>query len=193
MSTTSSYPASSPPQPLSTGTTIHRLQIEAETFLKACAHREQLLTAEDLKDLCADVVAAVWPRRDELVYPMRYLRKVARHRLIAFLREKRRRIQTHSEWEMQHRDERQSHAGLGLIATPEDAWGNRRAFVGEFLSGQDGHTRLIVHLRYEAKYSWQLIADVVGGSADSVRMKEHRFCQRTLAAWKARRGCPVGP
>ena len=52
---------------------------------------------------------------------------------------------------------------------------------------QDGQTRLILHLRYEAGFSWRLIAEAVGGSAASVRMKEQRFCRRTLIAWESRR------
>lgn len=166
---------------------VVRLQSEVNAYLRACMRRESLLTEEDLKDVSAEVVATIWSRKNDLDHPLRYARKVVRHRLIQFLREKRRRLEVLSEWH----NSRTESISLGSEPSLGQSLGTavrpRQEFVRACLERQDGQTRLILHLRYEAGFSWRLIAEVVGGSAASVRMKEQRFCRRILAAWKTER------
>lgn len=166
---------------------VERLQSEVDAYLRACSRNESLLTEEDLKDISADVLAAIWPRKSELEHPLRYTRKVVRNHVIRFLRKKRRRLEVLAEWDGSGSESTVSaslpHSELsyGGSARP------RQDFVRACVERQDGQTRLILHLRYEAGFSWRLIAEAVGGSAASVRMKEQRFCRRTLIAWESRR------
>lgn len=177
--------------------TLDALQSHVLSYLVGCVKRESLLCREDLQDLCSEVVTAVWQRLEGIDHPLRYARRSARHAVLKLLRAKRRRRQVHQEWH----DTRSGYCGdyggdygvdyYGMAAhfdtAAEAARGvpPRRAFVQRQLKDQDGRTRLILHLRYEAGYDWKVIADLVGGTPASVRMRERRFCLRTREAWEA--------
>jgi len=169
---------------------VARLSLESLTrcvsaYTLGCVRNEPLLTTEDARDLCSDVVSAVWPLRHELRYPLRYARRATRFSVIRFLKHKRQRRSAQYIW-CQDRTAEHAITGSMDLDGMAPARPRRSAFVHDQLRRQDGVTQLILHLRYESNYSWLAIAEAVGGSAASVRMKEKRFRQRTRSAWEAR-------
>ncbi len=161
--------------------------------LRPQVSREALLDHHAVPDLASSVFMAVWSKRDGLQQPYRYARRAARNGLMRFLSQERRRLALQRDWA----DARMDSAGgmnpasaltsEGSSQDSRDGLGARQlAFVESLLALQDGRTRLIVHLRYRGGHSWMEIAERVGMSAPSARMRLRRFMAQTRRAWDAR-------
>ncbi|MEQ9105599.1 MAG: sigma factor [Rhodothermales bacterium] len=156
---------------------IVRLWNDSRRYFRACAERERLLGMQDVEDLASDVMVAVIPRLDGLHAPDRYVRRMARNRVIRELR--RRRAEQGVLFPMD--------PSADAVTDASDAFDDQAERVvrtaRRLLREEDTITRMMVAARCASpSRSFSEISQVTGVSSSALRMRMSRFTRRVRSA-----------